>query len=1506
MAATQEKIGAVTQIVKGPNHAQNTDGVMRTLAQDDPVYLHDTVTTSAGSYVKVTLNDGSLFQLGPLARASLDQYSYAPSASVGQQNGQFETSITTGLFRFMSGKISEGNQGQHTVIKTPSANIGVRGSEIDGNVDDNGTTVLHISGLVDVRAHYQQQDISVYEPGTKVYIPNEHLAVTVIMTSIDEQRIIREQFLPLNTHSTLSVPEDAHTNAAKAVASQQTDVAETTDAELNQPDTELVQDKTVTTIENNEAIDTVVAQTRDIYQQTRDLEPQSSNEEWSVTQGISWTDSTVIDDVVENYPEGTLPITGEVNPPVDQTPLPDDSVDKPTPPDSTTGDVPSPNPPDTTGDNVTPPPVNLPPLAADDWVAMGTENRIVIAVADLLRNDTDPNRDPLTLTGISNNYHGSVVLTTSGHEIVFTRDAYFDGKGSFTYTISDGHGGQASAIVNIDGIVVPATPSTPTYTSPPNLPPVLVNDNLVFTIQDSVTIPSADLLRNDYDPDGDPLSITRVMNPSHGTVTLDALGNITFARTPSSAAGVRETPPTDERGGFDYVVSDGHGHDMVGHVELRWVEAPNRLPQAHPDPITETVPKNTPVIIPIASLLANDVDPDVGDTLTLNNVISENGPVSQDGHGNIVFTPTVTGLNSFSYTVSDGHGAVSPPVTVTVNAVNLPPIATADGSVSTPVNTPLNLTVTDLLENDSDPNQDAIAITEVKANGPGQIVLTPEGIITFTPAPDFRGPTTFDYILTDSDGARATATVPIIVGTNVAHPDEVQTLPGTPVTIPVAELLKNDSPLTDSPPPTLTAIRHPIGGTADLDPVAGTVTFTPDPTVTGQATFEYEMTDAEGRTATTTVTVNIDKPPVAKADGTQEFNNVTAQNTPLTVTTIELLRNDSDADGDALTVVAVDNATHGQVNINADGDVLYQPKLGFSGNDSFTYTVADEHGAKATAEVSVRVNTPPLAVADGVDTPWSTPQNTAVTIVATELLRNDSDADGDVFTVTAVGTAQHGQVTLNSEGNVVYTPNPDFGGTDELTYTIADTFGDSSSATVAVTVTATSQLPVAVDDTAATTSKNTPLTMVASDLLSNDQGDNLSIDSITTASHGQVVLDQQGSVVYTPNQDFVGADQFNYTLVDAHGHTASATVTLTVIDNALPVGTADNVNTLVDVPLTLAASDLLSNDGDADGDTLTITQVGPATHGQVILTTDTGNVVYTPNPGFMGTDSFSYTLDDGHSGQATTTVNVTVDNAPPVANPDSLKLPLGIATTITAAELLANDVDPNSSDVLQVTQITQSSPGVEIVFSNNEIQTYIEALQIEDIEALNFDYVVTDSHGATATATVSLQPSNVINGSGDNITGTGADDIVVGSSGDDSFALPVGADVLLGGDGNDIFLFDLNAMIPSAFNGQAGQDSLVLVGTGQMVNLLQLNRMASHIDVVDLRESYDTQLRLSVNDVLSLSDEGRLIIEGNASTTVYSMGTGWVNQGQIGSYYSFTNGGAELLVSIDVGNQIVG
>ena len=346
--------------------------------------------------------------------------------------------------------------------------------------------------------------------------------------------------------------------------------------------------------------------------------------------------------------------------------------------------------------------------------------------------------------------------------------------------------------------------------------------------------------------------------------------------------------------------------------------------------------------------------------------------------------------------------------------------------------------------------------------------------------------------------------------------------------------------------------------------------------------------------------------------------------------TINVLSNDTDSDGDTLSILNVTSPSHGSAVVSGTS-IRYTPAANFSGTDAFSYTVSDGHGGTDTAGVTVTVtsvNHNPVAAADSA----TTPEGITVTI---NVLSNDTDSDGDTLSVSALTAPSHGNAAVSGT-SIRYTPSVNYSGTDAFSYTVSDGHGGTDSANVTVTVTAVNHNPVAVNDSVKTPED----TAVTINVLSNDtdsDGDALSITGITAPAHGSATVTGT-SIKYVPGNNYNGADAFTYTITDGSGGTASASVNVTVTAvNDSPVAVNDTASTKEDTAVSI---NVLSNDSDVDGDALAISGVTSPAHGRAVISGS--NVNYTPATDYNGADTFTYTLTDSNGATASATVSVTV------------------------------------------------------------------------------------------------------------------------------------------------------------------------------------------------------------------------------------------------------------------------
>ena len=991
-------------------------------------------------------------------------------------------------------------------------------------------------------------------------------------------------------------------------------------------------------------------------------------------------------------------------------------------------------------------------------VSVGAVNKVPVAVVDsvvgdedtvltgsVLGNDTDADGDTLSAVLASEPANGSVIFNADG-SFEYTPNANFNGNDSFTYTVSDGELSDVGTV----NITVNAV----------NDAPVATNDSGNTVEDTAVTI---NVLNDDTDIDGDTLSVSAVSDGNNGTVTINGDGTVEYA----PEAGFSGTDS------FTYTVSDGELSDE-GTVTVS-VGAVNKSPVAVVDSVTGN--EDTAIT---GNVLDNDLDTD-GDELTA--VLASdpsNGVVVLNVDGSFEYTPNAnfSGSDSFTYTVSDGELTDIGTVNIEVSAVNDAPVAT-DDSGNTVEDTAVTINV---LNDDTDVDGDTLSVSAVSDGNNGTATINGDGTVEYTPETGFSGTDSFTYTVSDgelSDEGTVTVSVGAVNKSPVAVVDSVK---GEEDTLITGNVLEND---TDDDGDTLSAAlsSEPTNGIVVLN-TDGSFEYTPNANFNGSDSFTYTVSDGELTDAgTVNITVDaVNDAPVAVDDSSDTLEE--------TAVTINVLSDDTDIDGDTLSVSAVTDGSNGTVTINGDGTLEYTPEAGFSGTDGFTYTVSDgELSDEGTVTVSVgAVNKSPVAVVDSV-------VGAEDTTIVGNALTNDTDADGDDLTAALASEAANGSVTFNADGSFEYTPNADFNGSDSFTYTVSD--GElSDTGTVNVTVVAVNDAPAATNDSGSTSENEA----VEINVLTNDtdvDGDTLGVSAVGLASNGTVVIGDGGVVEYTPDEGFSGSDSFSYTVSDGEfSDTATVSVTVESIGtvNEAPVAVGDSFSGDED---TVIAGNVLANDTDADEDDLTATLGNGPTNGSVTLNTD-GSFEYIPDADFNGSDSFSYVVSDGELTD-TAIVELTVNpvNDSPIASNDNANTNVNQVVDISVVN---NDTDVDG-DSLSVSDVTAAANGnVTITRSGSVAYTPNAGFSGSD----SFTYTVTDGEltdSATVNVSVKAAPTN-----GDKITGDDGNNRLIGTSGNDFISGEGGNDNILGLGGNDrLFGDDGNDRIL----GGDGNDNIV-------------------------------------------------------------------------------------------------
>ena len=549
------------------------------------------------------------------------------------------------------------------------------------------------------------------------------------------------------------------------------------------------------------------------------------------------------------------------------------------------------------------------------------------------------------------------------------------------------------------------------------------------------------------------------------------------------------------------------------------------------------------------------------------------------------------------------------------------------------------------------------------------------GKIVYTPDDDYNGTDTFDYYC--SDGTEMTiasvgVTIQQVNDNPVANADSAETKEDTAVRY---DVLVNDTDVDTLEEINLDELYTkddftidsitPYGGEHGTAKIEGaSILFTPDADFYGTQVIKYVLFDGNGGTSTGTLTILVGSDadaPKANDDAMSAEEDHTAS--------INVLTNDTDRDpGDTKKFIGfteLPTVLEGTFDTDENGDVSFTPNANYNGSFELTYQVEDSNGLIGSAKLTVTitpVNDAPVAN----DSEALTLEDHAKAIDVSSLIGDvdiETNADTIFVSVETKGEPAHG--TISVAGNVItYTPDDNFNGADEITYTLTDSKGESDTGKLSITVSAVNDKPVAGNDekTVVEDTATSILVLVNDSDVDTDEMLNLSpadapyIASVTDGAHGSATTDGS-TILYTPNDDFNGEDEITYRLTD-DSETVEASVAITITqvnDNIQAVDDADDTND--EDPVTV---DVLHNDWDVDTDEalnqnelhersdFRITAVGEPEHGTASIVS--GKIEYTPEDRFAGTDSFNYTVSDGHGTTDTGRVTITVHsvNDPPV------------------------------------------------------------------------------------------------------------------------------------------------------------------------------------------------------------------------------------------------------------------
>ncbi len=936
-------------------------------------------------------------------------------------------------------------------------------------------------------------------------------------------------------------------------------------------------------------------------------------------------------------------------------------------------------------------PINDAPNAENDVIT--TEEDTAVAI-DVLVNDSDVEGDALSIQSASvPSEQGSVDIVDG--KLVFTPAENFNGEATITYIVTDGD------LTDEAKVTVTVTPV--------NDSPVAVDDTT--SIQED-TVVTIDVLTNDTDVDGDKLSIESASVPKEqGTVEV-VDGKLVF--TPAENFNVDAE--------ITYTVTDG---ELTDEAKVTVTVNPvNDAPIIKVDAVESITEDAVSTDTVVATLTVRDTDtPEDQLTVSLEN--NSNGYFVLVGDEVKLTQAGVDAVNNdelnlkdltISASVSDGvNPTASDSDSLIVNRVNDAP--TVENAIADQVlSEDFDAYTIDLNEVFKD--SDSSLEFSVSGNNSIQISIV-NGVATITPTADWNGKEAITFTAKDPSGESVSQTVDFTVAP-VADivADKAKVVEDTPTIIKV---LGNDTFEGDGKVVSLDANNGPVNGSVSVNP-DGSVTYTPNDNYHGIDSFTYIVTSGGVSESTT---VNVDVTPENDAPVAKDDTAITDEDTPVT---IDVLPNDTDVDGDKLSIESASvPKEQGTVEV-VNGKLVFTPTENFNGDAEIIYTVTD--GAltdQATVKVTVNaVNDTPVVESNIADqalaedfTPYTIDLNTAFSDV--------DNVDGEL-TFSVSGNSNIQVAIVN--GIATITPTADWNGSETLTFTATDPSGESISQTVNFTVAPVAD--IVADKATVVEDTSTVIKVLGNDTFESD-GKVVSLDTNNGPANGTVLVNPDGSVTYTPNDNYHGTDSFTY-IVTSGGVSESTTVSVDVTPvNDAPVAKDDIATTQEDTAVTI---DVLPNDSDVDGDKLSIESASvPKEQGTVEVVN--GKLVFTPAENFNGDAEITYTVTDGQlTDEAKVTVTVNPVNDAPTIKVDALESITEDAVSIdtVVATLTVRDTD-TSEDQLTVSLENNSNGYFVLVGDEVKLtQAGVDAVNNDELNLKDLTISASVSDGVNPTA----------------------------------------------------------------------------------------------------------------------------------------------------------------------------
>jgi len=916
--------------------------------------------------------------------------------------------------------------------------------------------------------------------------------------------------------------------------------------------------------------------------------------------------------------------------------------------------------------------------------------------ASVTANDGDPDSitDPISTAlqwyKFTNPTNGIVNSFSVDGTFTYTPNTGFIGTDSFQYYVLDHCGLYELAYVYL------------TVVGPNGNP--IASDQTISSLNEDAAFTGA-LNSLVTDPENDAITFQLTTTPTSGTLQLFSNGSYTYSPPPNFTGNVS----------FTYTACDIVGQCDQGVVSLTVNNTDNDPPQLLNDNLTINEDSSAQLNVSL-----NDTDDSASITYTIVSQPTSGTVTLLNTSGLLTYTPNANyfGEDSFTVQACDGVNCATSTVSIQVTGIN-----DAPSSAPFVINITEDSNSNGNISTFSDPENTALVFSTPNGNSIPGLTINANGSYQYIAPANYFGSQNISIQACDSENLCTASTFTL----NVSAVNDL------PVVFNDSYSINEDQVLTgnlsngefdiEGGALLYTTNQTIQGGSLLLNP-NGQFTFTPSANWFGSQTIAITVCDSQSGCETSQLTINVasvnDAPSSTPANLASNEDQVLSGN---------LLTYCSDVENSTLTFALQNAPASGTLTLNSNGSFTYVPSANFFGNVSSTYQVCDANNSCVTGLLSISV----VNVNDAPNAPnfsFTTNEDNALSGTASGI----TDVDNSNLIISLLTPAQHGVFTISSNSGYSYIPNPNYFGNETLTYQVCDALGLCSTGQFFIQVNGIQDTPQVSGESLATIQGN----MLTGNLSLNDfdgDGDALTYTALNLPLNGTYTLNANGSFSYTANIAFIGTEIIQYTVCDNFGNCSSASLTIDVLtSNTAPLANVLSTSTNEDQIL---QATLLNSVTDEQGGAMQFTTIVSPAHG-TITWNNNGSFNYSPNPNYVGSDSFTYQVCDngGLCDQSQVLISVITVNDAPQIGADVLN---AYEDENAAINIALNDADADG-DPISYSIIVSSVNGIASLGANGQIN-YTPNDNYWGIDSIV--YAACDSYNSCTQATLHITIASV-------------------------------------------------------------------------------------------------------------------------------------------------------------------